>query len=218
MGSAADALIDSLLPKAEPESPRRPDTPATPAPTRSMATPTRSAGPAPITTAADPMPVADPVMRVDRLLLREVERDFVKRLRPLLDTPRTVKKLINVYRLVRIGIPADRLGRFVGDDGSGPYQAVLVLLAITLTTPDRARALLTALRRADQDQDVWTVFAALEQDDDGWRAITGTLTEIRAAVPVHGDVVTYRSWSGTVARFSFDTYDMVDSDDPSIGE
>ncbi|MGH3860466.1 P-loop NTPase fold protein [Actinokineospora sp.] len=135
MGSGADRLIDHLLPQAEPETPRRPETTPRPAqPTTAAAPPTKTGEKTmPIPRRS---PVADPTLRPDRLLLRESERDFIKRLRPLLDTPRTVKKLINLYRLVRIGVPGPNLDRFVGQDG-GPYQAVLILLAIVLTARTR---------------------------------------------------------------------------------
>ncbi|SDI74119.1 WD40 repeat [Actinokineospora alba] len=215
MGSGADRLIDTLLPQAEPELPRRPESTPRPAQPTTAAAPTRVTGektmPAPRRS-----PVADPTLRPDRLLLRETERDFIKRLRPLLDTPRTVKKLINLYRLVRIGVSGANLDRFVGQDG-GPYQAVLILLAIVLTAPDRARDLVTALRTT-QEADVWAVLAELEAKDAGWRQTNAVLDAMRAAAPVHGDTGTYRAWAGTVTRFSFETYDMVDSDDHIIGE
>ncbi|MBC6449998.1 P-loop NTPase fold protein [Actinokineospora xionganensis] len=215
MGSSADRLIDELLPQAEPESPRRPETTPRPAqPTTITSPPTVSREKA--TPTPRRSPVADPTLRPDRLLLRETERDFIKRLRPLLDTPRTVKKLINLYRLVRIGVPGTNLDRFVGHDG-GPYQAVLILLAIVLTTPDQARDLVTALRTT-QGPDVWEVLADLEAKDASWRQTNAVLDAIRASVPVHGDAGTYRAWAGTVTRFSFETYDMVDSDDHITGE
>lgn len=214
MGSSADRLIDTLLPQAEAESPRRPE--AAPRPTGPTPTQAPTNLPVPKSTRAPRRPrVVDPTPRPERLLLRASERDFVKRLRPLLDTPRTVKKLINLYRLVRIGVPSADLDRFVGKDG-GPYQAVLILLAIILTTPDRARDLVTALRAAEDD--IWAVLAELEERDPGWRQTNAVLDAVRATVPVHADAATYRAWAGTVTRFSFETYDMVDSDDHIIGE
>ncbi|WP_436496676.1 P-loop NTPase fold protein [Actinokineospora sp. HUAS TT18] len=208
MGEGADKLIDHLLPQAEPEWAR---------PHEVVAGRTEKIDPPPRATKArqaapvERPPTPDPALRPDRLLLREVEREFVKSLRPLLDTPRTVKKLINLYRLIRIGVPGDDLARFVGTDRGGPYQAVLILLAVTLTRPDRARELLTAVRTAD-GTDIWAVLAELEGTDTGWRAVTATLARVRAAGPVHSDLATYRTWAGIIARFSFDTYDLMESD------
>ena len=72
--------------------------------------------------------------------LRQCEVDFIPLLRPLLPTPRAAKKLVDIYRLIRIGIRDDQPPEFVGAESSRPYQAVLVLLAITVGTPDLARS------------------------------------------------------------------------------
>ncbi|MGH3860467.1 hypothetical protein [Actinokineospora sp.] len=76
---------------------------------------------------------------------------------------------------------------------------------------------MTALRTT-QDADVWAVLAELEAKDEGWQQTNAVLDAIRSSVPVHGDTGTYRAWAGTVTRFSFETYDMVDSDDHLIGD
>ncbi|MFD5090468.1 P-loop NTPase fold protein [Amycolatopsis thailandensis] len=128
-------------------------------------------------------------MRPDRLRLTEVERDFVHVLRKRLNTPREIRKLVNLYRLVRIGIPDAELARFVG----GPYRAVLVLLTLLVADPGAARSTFIAL-------------------SDGESPAEAFPPEWRLDVESFDDLQVYRNWVGTLARFSFETYDLVTED------
>ncbi|SDC17720.1 P-loop NTPase fold protein [Actinokineospora iranica] len=220
MGSGADALIDALLPPSSTLTVHRqaPSTRRTgePAAARVSAAPERA--PEPEAPAPPRGPVTQHGLPPDRLRLRDAERAFVKRLRPLLDTPRAVKKLVNLYRLVRTDVAEDALDEFVGDDlghGAGAYQAVLVLLAVTVTAPHRARTLMLALRETPDDQAITDVLAALAADDPAWDPLVDLLRRIGGAVVLRTDAGTYRRWAGTVSRFSFDTDDLVESDDQS---
>jgi hypothetical protein len=73
---------------------------------------------------------AIPDLRPLGLQLSQPEVEFMARLGPLLPTPRAAKRLVNLYRLVRIGIPDAQLAAFTGTDAGGPYQAVQILLAV----------------------------------------------------------------------------------------
>jgi hypothetical protein len=66
-----------------------------------------------------------PDLRPEGLRLRDVETEFMARLGPLLPTPRAAKKLVNLYRLVRIRTRDQDLAAFIADD---TYQVVQVLL------------------------------------------------------------------------------------------
>ncbi|GAB3737970.1 hypothetical protein GCM10027598_65840 [Amycolatopsis oliviviridis] len=125
-------------------------------------------------------------MRPDRLRLTEVERDFVHRLRKRLNTPREIRKLVNLYRLVRIGIPDAELARFVG----GPYRAVLVLLTLLVADPVSARSTFIALSGGESLRESFP-------------------PEWRLDVESFDDLKVYRNWVGTLARYSFETYDLV---------
>ncbi|EMD26334.1 P-loop NTPase fold protein [Amycolatopsis azurea] len=125
-------------------------------------------------------------MRPDRLRLTEVERDFVHVLRKRLNTPREIRKLVNLYRLVRIGIPDADLARFVG----GPYRAVLVLLTLLVADPDSARSTFIALSGGEPVREAFP-------------------PEWRLDAESFDDLSVYRNWVGTLARFSFETYDLV---------
>lgn len=161
-----------------------------------------------------------PVRRVDDLRpeglrLSAAEREFLPLLRPLLPTPRSAKRLVNLYRLLRIGIPEAELPAFVGDgDGDGgPYQAAAVLLATVIGLPADARVLLTALRDANPGEDI----VSFLRDHSGHR-LADLIDTIRKDVPVHGELASYQEWGRTVARFSFETYDLFLSGSERIAE
>ncbi|TLW90426.1 NTPase KAP [Saccharomonospora piscinae] len=120
-------------------------------------------------------------LRTGRLLLRKEERDYLHRIGPRLPTPRAVKKLLNLYRLVRVEIRDEDFAAF-------PYRVVLDLLGMLVAEPASAR-----IR-----------FQAILGDDDLVSAIP---LEWHAGMA--DDRQTYRHWIGTIARFGFDTHDLV---------
>ncbi|MGK4596142.1 P-loop NTPase fold protein [Amycolatopsis sp. w19] len=180
MGSAADELIDALMPIEE----REPRTSAHEEWPEDESTPER--GEQVEVVVQDTAPPTFYNMRPDRLRLTEVERDFVHVLRKKLNTPREIRKLVNLYRLVRIGIPDAELEAFV----AGPYRAVLVLLALLVADPEAARATFIALSGEESSRDAFP-------------------PEWRLDVESFDDLQVYRNWVGTLARFSFETYDLV---------
>ncbi|MEU9688951.1 P-loop NTPase fold protein [Amycolatopsis japonica] len=180
MGSAADELIDALMPIEE----REPRPSAHEEWPEDESAPER--GEQVEVVVQDTAPPTFYNMRPDRLRLTEVERDFVHVLRKKLNTPREIRKLVNLYRLVRIGIPDAELEAFV----AGPYRAVLVLLALLVADPEAARATFIALSGEESSRDAFP-------------------PEWRLDVESFDDLQVYRNWVGTLARFSFETYDLV---------
>ncbi|WP_394363031.1 P-loop NTPase fold protein [Amycolatopsis sp. SB7-3] len=180
MGSAADELIDALMPieRREPRTSAHEEWP------EDESSPER--GEQAEVVVQDTAPPTFYNMRPDRLRLTEVERDFVHVLRKRLNTPREIRKLVNLYRLVRIGIPDAELEAFV----AGPYRAVLVLLALLVADPAAARATFIALSAGESSRDAFP-------------------PEWRLDVESFDDLQVYRNWVGTLARFSFETYDLV---------
>jgi hypothetical protein len=136
----------------------------------------------------------------EALRLRSREREFLALLTPLLPTPRAIKKLVNLYRLLRLGIPERQLDEFIGTEAGGPYQAAALLLATLVGAPDQARILLPELALVRPGGDILAFL-------DG-RLPAGLITQIREEMPVHGDPTTYRQWATTVARYGFETYSL----------
>lgn len=183
MGTAADELIDALMPieEREPEPPEPEEWP------EDESVP--EGGETSEVVVQETAPPTFYNMRPDRLRLTEVERAFVHVLRKRLHTPREIRKLVNLYRLVRIGIPDADLARFVG----GPYRAVLVLLTLLVADPDAARRTFIALSAGESLREAFP-------------------PEWRLDAESFDDLQVYRNWVGTLARFSFETYDLVTED------
>jgi transposase len=147
------------------------------------------------------------------LRLRADELQFIQRLRPLLETPRAVKRFVNLYRLVRPTIADDELDGFIGADGTGPYQAVLVLLAVLVSAPQGCRTLVAALREPNREGSIAALVEELasanqsSQARDVWSRL---LDVMRNGDPLHDSLPTYRGWAATIARFSFETWDLTE--------
>ncbi len=230
IGERADSYIRSLLPEAVQQLPL--PVASTPAPTETTtaqqrATPTVSGQPDvdldtpghkhdALREKAGRLAESSPVRRVDDLRpeglrLSAAERELLPRLGPLLSTPRSAKRLVNLYRLLRIGIPEAELPAFVGDQDGGPYQAAAILLATVIGRPAQARLLLTALPDADPGEDIVS-FLRSPAWESQWLGRLADLVDlvetIRKDLPVHGELASYHQWATTVARFSFETYDL----------
>ena len=231
IGERACEYIRSLLPEAVQQVPAPVASTPSPAATTTEATPIEATPiEEPVTTAVPGRPDVDPdtprekldtprekverftesspVRRVDDLQpeglrLSAAERDVLPRLGPLLPTPRSAKRLVNLYRLLRIGIPEAELQAFVGGEDGGPYQAAAVLLATVIGLPADARGVLTALRDANPGEDIVHFLRSC-----GGHRLADLIETIRKDIPVHGELATYQEWGRTVARFSFETYDL----------
>lgn len=168
-----------------------------------------SSGPFP-TAASRPSPAGPgngplPGFRPGGLVLLTQESEFMSRLGPLLNTPRAAKKLVNLYRLVRIGIPEEELPAFIG---LGGYQVVQILLAVLVGSPEAAPGIFTAIRDAPRDADVIGVIDGAGAA--GRRAaefIAGIRREAPGspAVDAAQDIRAYQTWCPALARYSFYT-------------
>ncbi len=151
----------------------------------------------------------------DRALrLRSAEHDFLPHLASLLPTPRAIKKLTNLYRLLRIAVADDQIDEFVGNSDGGPYQAAALLLATVISNPVQAESFLVKLITAEPGQDIVGTLTSL---DSALAAnLAKKIEEIREILPVHSDVTTYQKWSVAVARYSFETYRLFSSGSAAI--
>ena len=144
------------------------------------------------------------------LRLRSAEYNFLPYLAPLLPTPRAIKKLTNLYRLLRISVVDDQLDDFVGDKDGGPYQSAALLLASVISAPAQAESFLAELVIAEPGRDIMDTLASLS-DSALAASLAKRIKEIREVLPVHGDVRTYQKWAVSVARYSFETYRLFSS-------
>lgn len=196
MGNHAVGFLYSLLPEPEPE-PAQTETPALAAPK-----PIEVSDTAAVTETAareqSPRPATPAPPPAEGLRITAAERDFLGRLTPLLTTPRAIKKLTNLYRLLRLSVPRDQLPAFL----DGPYQAAALLLTALAGAPSETHALLTALTTADNGDIVHTL-KTLDTP------LANRLADLIATTPgVHTTTVTYRRWAPEVARYGFETYGL----------
>ncbi|HEY3104251.1 MAG TPA: P-loop NTPase fold protein [Pyrinomonadaceae bacterium] len=83
----------------------------------------------------------------EQLKFQEWELEDIKRLSPLFRTPRAVKRFLNTYRLVRVGIPSHEMAAFEGTvSHPGLYRIAQVLLAVVAGYPNLAPRFLQRLR------------------------------------------------------------------------
>ncbi len=78
------------------------------------------------------------------VVITRTEREAMKQLGALLPTPRQAKRLVNVFRLIKLQIDEGRLDDFERPDAGG-HRAVLALLAILFGRPNLAHVLFRAL-------------------------------------------------------------------------
>jgi hypothetical protein len=149
--------------------------------------------------------MADPgLLEATRLTVSEEELALIDEVAPLLGaTPRSVKRFVNVYQLVK-SIDRHRSGTG-DDDGSLPIHAcVILLLAISTGLPDLARDLFPAIEQ-HPDQLLPKVVNDLVPLDKGAAAQRGRLTAWLDAHPdwPDPDLTHLRQWLPLIRRFSF---------------
>jgi hypothetical protein len=164
-----------------------------------------------------------PDLRPEGLRLRAVESEFMARLGPLLPTPRAAKKLVNLYRLIRIRTRDQDLAAFIADDS---YQVVQVLLAILVGAPTTSRAIFTAILHATTGDLVELLLDDHPTGvaDSDWatagtdrRRVIDTLHNVHvdSLTPVNTTLTDYQQWCPRLARYSFHTRTLTPLSQPS---
>ena len=73
------------------------------------------------------------------LIIQPWEQEFMKQLDELIPSPRSAKRLVNLYRLIKATVSESELPRFEGNaKRGGEYQAVLLMLAMLAGFSDQA--------------------------------------------------------------------------------
>jgi hypothetical protein len=162
--------------------------------------------------------------------LTDPEITMLAALAPLVRTPRSAKRLFNLYRLLRSTRDPSPTGSFLGTDGrSGEFQAVAVLLGLLtgypqlmgdllLARPDKASRRLGGLMYRSSSGS-WKKFVeSLDPAPDGqsnavadhldeaaadeWRQLVANLAPSTELVDLNG-LEAFQRWAPRVARFSF---------------
>lgn len=167
----------------------------------------------------DEQPAVD--LTASALRLTTAEHAMVVAVRPFVETPRSAKRLINTYRLLRAGLTDDDLVSL----RSGGHQPVLLLLSVLLGEPEPGTELLQELlsERALPPTLTALIRRRTPTRREGrtaprrvaGRGSTKVLQKLEAKVAgiikatgTTDDSAEYRRWAGIVARYSFRTLDL----------
>ncbi len=87
------------------------------------------------------------------LTFSSYEIDYMKKLVPLIGrSPRAVKRFLNCYRLIKVGLTPAEFDSFVGDDGESlSYKAAMILLGVITGTPTASSYVVEQLREMSPD-------------------------------------------------------------------
>jgi hypothetical protein len=173
------------------------------------------AEPARVTAPSGGGPTTVPDLRPQGLQMSAEEVDFLARLGRLLPTPRAAKKLVNLYRLIRIGIHDTHLPTYLAER---TYQPLQLLLALLVGIPHDARIILTAILAAEPTDDFIKLLGAdttPSVSNKDWttteqtrRRLTDLLESLRvemSAAPPPTAIEAYQQWCPEIARYSFHT-------------
>jgi len=209
-GAARAAPDDRREPEREPE----PDRPAESGLQHGgEAEPEREPGQAPVepTGGAAPDPPAEEArawqptrdLAPARLRLEDDEKRFLAELAPLVATPRSTKRLVNVYRLLRANLSAERLEEL----RAGGFRAVQVLLGVLIGFPDVAAEYLRIQKHGGVTAGPFGGFA--ERAPSGkqveWNRLGSALERLRAVevAVLEDDIPGAERWIDEVSRYSF---------------
>jgi hypothetical protein len=144
-----------------------------------------------------------PSPRPEALLISDAERKLLGQVGGIVPTPRAAKRLVNIYRMLRVSVQHDELEAFLPSGGS-EYQVVVLLVGVLVGRPSRAQEIFDRLGTVPDSHDVWDVLAEFTD-------IYEPLATLRSHIKVT-DTGVYRRWTPRVARFSFRTLPVLPMD------
>jgi hypothetical protein len=154
----------------------------------------------------------------EALEIQDLELQYMKKLAPLIDTPRSAKRLVNVYRLLRVSLSKADLRKLMGLD----HQAALTLLAILIGFPGPASEIFPALLQQKAARS-WNEFVVgllpegpgndgrygnslrkdlTPEESEVWKRLCDGLNELRAETS-ELQLEQFQRWVRPVARYSF---------------
>jgi KAP family P-loop domain len=138
------------------------------------------------------------------------ELEFVAQLGPLLSrSPRVLKRFVNTYRLLKVGLSDHEQRAFVTDDPHSDHRVCLLQLAVLVGMPELSARFVNALARGSDNDTLLTLVEYLRSGPGGQQTVgledlhslsdwldTSTTS---AAIPVS----LLARWAPRVARFTF---------------
>jgi hypothetical protein len=140
------------------------------------------------------------------------EKAFFEELSSLVSTPRSTKRLINVYRLLRANLGPDDLARLV----AGEFRAAQILLATLIGFPDQAPELFLLLLEQVPGENFWSFLRGETKNEPGtstngqgsrdaheWTRMCLALEAIQKVYSGSVTIKTFAAWVDEVSRYSF---------------
>ncbi len=147
---------------------------------------------------------SDPPSLTVNLKIDDQEVEYIQHLAKLIgDTPRTIQRFVNVYRIIRAH-PKRQLPVEFGLE----HKCVIVLLAIVIGAPKEARTIIDLLEKAAKDNSSNKLSTILKNNaSDG--KVYGFLKASPFDSVMTANCAEFANWSGLVSRFSFRTAEML---------
>lgn len=162
-------------------------------------------------------------------ILEDWELKYLQSLYPFVDTPRLAKRLVNIYRLLRVrAVKMDGgFTQFI-DRANGDYRATLILLAINIGHPEISGKLLLGLVNTPTKSWIKFINSLVKQDENTeddetlefifqtqreqqsvetmvkrLSEVIGTLKEENPEVKLPDDIELFKKWAPEVGRYAF---------------
>ena len=176
-------------------------------------------------------PKPELVLKPESLLLDVKEREAMIALSRVIGrTPRTLKRFVNIYRIIKAGLSDQQLDAFIGTSPSdAQYRAVLLLLSVAHGAPDLAPAFFRQLMRSDlrtsDGQPIGGLKAFLTEistpPGPGYKSLPESWYELMKELkPVVGNdkddipLSVLRDWLPVVVRYTFQLGRLSEEVDP----
>lgn len=147
----------------------------------------------------------------ERLRLEEWEQEAINECYPLFRTPRAVKRLINTYCLIRVGVDATQWGQFLGSKAQpkAKYRIPMLMMAVAAAYPSLAVPWLQLV----VENGTWVVAiteAGIVSNHERtnniqrqWDQLTAAITQMNAKEFAPFDTVLVLEWAPKVRRYVF---------------
>jgi len=151
------------------------------------------------------------LVRPERMELLSAELKFIEELAPMISrSPRSVKRFVNVYRIMRAGLSRPELNAFLGKRG-GPatFPVVLLLLGVLNGSPSLSTELFREIEGQprgkaflDFVEDLKTKHKNSERTE--WKEFLARMEKLaKTGYFKKMKMETFQEWSSRVARYSF---------------
>lgn len=161
------------------------------------------------TAQGQPNPTGGPAPGFTKVEIASIELDYMRYLAAYVgSSPRRVKRLVNVYRLIKAGLSDAQLSTFLtdraADDGqlrSGPYQLVIGLLVIGTGASSCSAQILQEVAECDPGEGLEKLIDRLRARNHAEWTMAAQVIEALMRSQKATNVAELRGWARKVGRF-----------------